>query len=316
MKFLKTFLLIVTIFAYEMCLAQNTKYGYRAGINNNAIENSFFGYEAGSEDSTAQFNSFFGHQAGRNNRGSWNTFVGRTAGLNSYGNGNCFIGARAGQNNEAGYWNTYVGSFAGKINRGGQRNTYLGEYAGRKSAGSDNIFIGYHSGQNTSGSGNVFIGYGAGPERNITPGFPSVDSEDKLHIDQEPTNAPLIYGEFDNNLVRINGEFEATGGIAQNSDINAKEDIIPINYQLILDQIASLEISEWQYKDHSAVRHIGPMAQDFYAAFGVGKNATTISSVDADGVAFAAIKALRNENVKLLALVRQLSNRLDKIEQE
>jgi len=55
------------------------------------------------------------------------------------------------------------------------------------------------------------------------------------------------------------------------------------------------------------VRHVGPMAQDFYAAFKVGEDDKHITSIDEDGVALAAIKALHAENLRLrreLAVLR------------
>jgi len=54
-----------------------------------------------------------------------------------------------------------------------------------------------------------------------------------------------------------------------------------------------MPITRWSCKSQGkTVRHIGPVAQDFKAAFGVGENDTTITTVDADGVAFAAIQGL------------------------
>jgi hypothetical protein len=62
-----------------------------------------------------------------------------------------------------------------------------------------------------------------------------------------------------------------------------------------------LPVSSWQYKTERGVRHVGPMAQDFYAAFGVGTDDRHITSIDEDGVALAAIKALHAENAGLHA---------------
>jgi len=71
----------------------------------------------------------------------------------------------------------------------------------------------------------------------------------------------------------------------------------------VLDKLVAMPVSEWSYiAQGEGVRHIGPMAQDFAAAFGVGENDTTISTVDADGVALAAIQGL---NAKLEAELRQ-----------
>ena len=67
----------------------------------------------------------------------------------------------------------------------------------------------------------------------------------------------------------------------------------------VLDKVAALPISRWSYKSEHGVRHVGPMAQDFYAAFKVGEDDKHITSIDEDGVALAAINALHRENVSL-----------------
>ena len=52
-------------------------------------------------------------------------------------------------------------------------------------------------------------------------------------------------------------------------------------------------MTTWNYKSQdAAIRHMGPVAQDFYAAFGVGEDDTHITTIDADGVALAASQAL------------------------
>jgi hypothetical protein len=77
------------------------------------------------------------------------------------------------------------------------------------------------------------------------------------------------------------------------SDRNAKENLEPINPRQVLEKVAGLKVSKWNYKAQpDAIRHIGPMAQDFTAAFGVGESDTGITSIDADGVALAAIQGL------------------------
>ena len=66
----------------------------------------------------------------------------------------------------------------------------------------------------------------------------------------------------------------------------------------VLERLAELPMATWNYKAQSkSVRHIGPTAQDFHTAFGVGDDDKHISTVDADGVALAAINGL-NEVVK------------------
>lgn len=74
----------------------------------------------------------------------------------------------------------------------------------------------------------------------------------------------------------------------------------------MLQRLVAMSIQQWRYIGQPGeVTHIGPMAQDFAAAFGVGENDTIISTVDADGVALAAIQGLNQkleaENVGLQA---------------
>ena len=77
------------------------------------------------------------------------------------------------------------------------------------------------------------------------------------------------------------------------SDRNQKKAIAPVDTKEILDKVARLPISTWTYvEEPSAVRHLGPMAQDFRASFGLGSDDRTYNSVDAHGVALAAIQAL------------------------
>ena len=73
---------------------------------------------------------------------------------------------------------------------------------------------------------------------------------------------------------------------------------------------AELPIASWRYKGDEAL-HVGPMAQDFHAAFGLGQNDTTIATVDESGVALAAIQALHQQNTELRKQVEELKARLD-----
>ena len=83
-----------------------------------------------------------------------------------------------------------------------------------------------------------------------------------------------------------------SGTWASLSDRNAKTNIVPLDDQSVLAKVEALPISRWSYRTEHGVRHVGPMAQDFYAAFGVGEDDKHITSIDEDGVALAAIKAL------------------------
>ncbi len=95
-----------------------------------------------------------------------------------------------------------------------------------------------------------------------------------------------------------------SGTWASLSDRNAKTNIVPLDDETVLAKLARLPISRWSYRTEHGVRHVGPMAQDFYAAFKVGEDDRHITAIDEDGVALSAIKALHAENAQLRAEVR------------
>ena len=96
-----------------------------------------------------------------------------------------------------------------------------------------------------------------------------------------------------------NGNFSATAFVTL-SDRNKKAGFEPVNSEDVLTRVVALPIQTWHYtNDPAATLHMGAMAQDFHAAFGLGENEKTIATVDADGVAFAAIQGL-NHKVDLL----------------
>ena len=77
------------------------------------------------------------------------------------------------------------------------------------------------------------------------------------------------------------------------SDRNAKTAMRPVDTGDVLKKVVAMPLNTWQYKSQeSKYRHMGPMAQDFYAAFELGESDKGIDTVDADGVALAAIQGL------------------------
>jgi hypothetical protein len=108
--------------------------------------------------------------------------------------------------------------------------------------------------------------------------------------------------------LQVVGEITCTA-VNITSDRNAKENFAPINAREVLAKVARLPISEWQYREQPGTRHIGPMAQDFRAAFEVGRDEKHITSVDADGVALAAIQGLHE-------LVREKETELGRLKSE
>src|SRR5438874_7913128 len=84
-----------------------------------------------------------------------------------------------------------------------------------------------------------------------------------------------------------------SGTWASHSDRHVKENFASIDAREVLDKVTRLPIASWNYiAEGAAVRHVGPMSQDFRAAFGLGPNDKTITVVDADGIALAAIQGL------------------------
>jgi hypothetical protein len=92
------------------------------------------------------------------------------------------------------------------------------------------------------------------------------------------------------------------------SDRDAKTAAVPVDGREILDRLASLPVSRWTYTgDPSAAPHLGPMAQDFRMAFGLGSDERFINAVDASGVALSSIQGLHQ-------LVREQRERIAELE--
>ena len=122
----------------------------------------------------------------------------------------------------------------------------------------------------------------------------------------------------DSNGVAVAGVSLPAGGGSWStlSDRNAKTHFAPVNPRELLDRLAQLPIQSWNYKSQNeSVRHVGPTAQDFHAAFTVGEDDQHIATVDADGVALAAIQGLNQKleeqlketEVELAALKQRLA---------
>jgi endosialidase-like protein len=108
------------------------------------------------------------------------------------------------------------------------------------------------------------------------------------------------------------GYLTTTGIWTNNSDVTTKENFEPVDRQELLARLVQLPMSTWSYKaDKGAIRHIGPMAQDFAATFGVGNDNRSIGTIDADGVALAAIQALYEEVQELRKRVAELEAEKD-----
>jgi hypothetical protein len=100
------------------------------------------------------------------------------------------------------------------------------------------------------------------------------------------------------------------------SDSNAKTDIRPVDYRKILVKLATLPVTEWRYRHDPTRRYIGPMAQDFHAAFGLGEDERYIATMDTDGVTLSAIKGLVEELRDQEASLDEQQQRIETLQKE
>ena len=131
---------------------------------------------------------------------------------------------------------------------------------------------------------------------------------------QETQQAALLINPANMNVTVVS--------LSQTSDRNAKENFGAIDPIQVLDKVVGLDIKRWNFKGDTNTEHIGPMAQDFYAAFGTGTDERHIATVDADGVALAAIQGLNkklsakeSEIETLRRENKELAGRLQRVEE-
>lgn len=125
-----------------------------------------------------------GDGAGNNvqNSAANNVFIGYISGMsNTTGTDNTFVGWGSGVSNLSGVYNTFIGRSSGTNNIAGNSNTYIGWGSGLDATGSSNVFIGRESGRYETGS-------------------------NKLYIANSNTTTPLIWGDFDLDLLKLNGK--------------------------------------------------------------------------------------------------------------
>ncbi len=225
----------------------------------------------------------------------------------------------------SGYASVVVGG--GVFNR---TNVALGDYS-CVVGGAKNLASGNYSSV-PGGSNNV-----AGGECSFAAGNGSRAASDGCFVWSDDTGVGAL-PQFDNQFVaRASGGFQfftatnfvgaqlasGSGSWSSLSDRNVKENFQSVDAQSVLQQVAAMPMTTWNYKTQAkTIRHIGPMAQDFSAAFHVGENDTTISTVDEGGVALAAIQGLNQKlgekDAEIRSLQQQnemLGKRLDNLEQ-
>jgi len=115
-----------------------------------------------------------------------------------------------------------------------------------------------------------------------------------------------------------NGAYLSDGGAwTDTSDRDAKENFEPVDPKEILERVAALPVTRWNYRsEDETVQHLGPVAQDFHEAFGLGADDKHIAGLDSGGVALAAIQGLNLKLQEKQEEVVQLKQRLEALEKK
>jgi hypothetical protein len=119
---------------------------------------------------------------------------------------------------------------------------------------------------------------------------------------------------FYTSVTTDNGPFLVNNDVQwqANSDSNLKTDVTAVNHREVLSLLAKMPVTKWRFKNSGTRQFLGPMAQDFRAAFGLGSDDKGIGTLDADGVLFSAVKGLLEElnsrDEKIQALEKQNSD--------
>ncbi len=186
---------------------------------------------------------------------------------------------------------------------GGNSSGFLyGSFA----AFSDGIHLGYNYYADAAGGGHV-VNAGGGTSR-ITTDYGGIG----MYIGNAGFAPTIQRFEASISGVTVYGTFNNM------SDRNAKQDFAPVSSSQILEKVTRLPVSEWSYKEDSATRHIGPVAQDFNSVFNIGTDDKHIAPIDEGGVALAAIQGLNqkvdSETATLRAENAKLKQRLETLE--
>jgi hypothetical protein len=315
--------------------SRNTASGAGALRNNTAgIDNTASGYQALQSNTTGEENTANGSQALQSNSaGSYNTASGSQAlQSNATGNFNTAVGFLALQSNTTGLSNTASGFLALYRNTVGQANTASGVTTlSANTTGSQNTGDGFNAlDNNTTGIGNSALGFNAlaantaGFENTAIGEYADVSTGDLTNATAIGANARVDAS----NKIRLGSTtvtvIEGQVPYTFTSDRNQKENFRPVDGEQVLGKITGLNLTSWNYIGHDPqrFRHYGPVAQEFFAAFGrdgVGTvgTPTTINSGDMEGVLMIAVQALEKRTAELGGLKAEnaeLRGRVEKLE--
>jgi hypothetical protein len=209
---------------------------------------------------------------------------------------------------------------------GGGNNAAGGNYA-TVGGGADNTATGYAAtvpgGYSNNASGDYSFAAGQNARAAHDGVFVWADSSTDVPIGSTAANQFLVRAtggiSLTTNITGTTGCSLSAGGGTWDctSDRSAKANFAPVDGVTVLQALMGVPIETWNFSTQAAdIRHIGPTAQDFQAAFGLGEGPTTISAVDADGVALAAIQGLYHVVQAQDAEIAALTERVAALEAE
>src|SRR5215467_14328916 len=278
----------------------NTAIGHSA-LSSNTLgsQNTASGSSALQNNTTGNHNTASGREAlYSNTTGSFNTAIGVDALYsNTTGHSNTASGISPLYNNTTASFNTASGREALYNNTTGEYNTASGRHAlYPNTTGFSNTAIGADAlNNNTTGSTNTAIGFRADVSTGNLTNATAIGNEAMVNASNK-----MRLG--NSSVTVIEGQVAFTAV----SDKTQKENFQPVDGEKVLGKIRGLEVSSWNFIGHDPkqFRHFGPMAQDFFAAFGhdgVGQigTETTINSGDIAGILMIAVQALEKRTAEL-----------------
>src|SRR5215467_3047562 len=320
---LKSIVLVAIVFFDSLAVTRiaaaqnNTRLGTGALQNNTTgNNNTASGVNALFINSTGDYNTASGVNAlFSNTTGGSNTAIGGGALFsNTTGGSNAASGGNALFSNTTGDYNTASGVSALNGNTTGSQNTATGGNGlFSNTTGSANTASGlYALFSNTTGNANTASGLNALLNNSIGGFNTAIGAGADVSVGNL-TNATALGAEAivnASNKIRLGNDsvtvIEGKVAFTAVSDKTKKENFEPVDGEAVLRKIRGFELSSWNYIGHDPkqFRHYGPMAQDFFAAFGhdglgqIGSE-TTINSGDLAGILMIAVQALEKRTAEL-----------------
>ena len=136
-----------------------------------------------------------------------------------------------------------------------------------------------------------------------------------ISFDNPDTVGELEFAVEKGGRAKFTGDVLVDGVVVHASSRELKENFKLVKAKKVLDKVNALEIAEWNYIDtDDQIKHIGPVAEEFYEAFKLGETRKGISSVDSAGVALLAIQGLSQQLDDKQAKIENMEARINELE--